>query len=156
RTWFALGSLNVQLIAAQRQAAAQTVSLTGQHDQLEKQVQSRRSSKGSQDPAADAVAGLSRLSDQRKTLTEFDQRIQDSQQLAAVYRQWGGLVETRRRTALHLLLTSLAEILAIVLFAILATSAIQNLFQHSEHKRMQQMRVIAAVVLQVTAIALIL
>lgn len=158
RTWFALGSLNEQLLAAQQQASAQAASLTAQHDQLEKQVQSRRSGKASQADAAtaDAVAGLSRLSDLRKTLSEFDQRIQDSQLLAGVYRQWGGLVQARRRNALHLFLASLAQILAIVLLAILATRAIQKLFQHAEHKRMQQMRVIAAVVLQVTAIALIL
>jgi len=43
--------------------------------------------KGIQDTTAN-IAKLRRLSDQRKTLAELDQRIQDCHQLAGVYGAW--------------------------------------------------------------------
>ncbi len=43
RAWFALGSLDQQLLDAEQQAAAQATALAGQHNQLEKQTHPRRS-----------------------------------------------------------------------------------------------------------------
>jgi small-conductance mechanosensitive channel len=105
---------------------------------------------------ADQIAGLHRLSDQRKTLAELDQRIQDCQQLAGVYRDWSGLIGTRRRAVLHLLLGSLAEILAILLAATLAIIAIRRLFHKEARKRLHQAQVMAIVAVQVGAVGLIL
>lgn len=43
--------------------------------------------------AAQNLKSLHRLSDDEKSLAEFDRRIQDLQELAATYAQWNGLVE---------------------------------------------------------------
>jgi small-conductance mechanosensitive channel len=152
REWIALGSLGRQLLAAEQQAAGQAAALANQHNELEKQnvgVQAVGST-------ADRITSLNRLADQKKTLAELDQRIQDCQQLAGIYRAWSGLVKTRRRTVLHLLLASLAEILAILLAAILASLAIRRLFHQTDRKRLHQVRVMAAVAVQVAALVFIL
>jgi len=152
RAWIAMGSLDGQLLAAEAQAAGQATVLGSQHNELEKQNVGAQAA-GS---TADRITTLNRLADQKKTLAELDQRIQDCQQLAGVYRAWSGLVETRRRTVLHLLLASLAEILAILLAAILASVAIRRLFHQTDRKRLHQVRVMAAVAVQVLALVFIL
>ena len=65
-------------------------------------------------------------------------------------------MEARRRTVLHLLLASLAEILAILLAAILASMAIRRLLHQTDRKRLHQVRVMAAVGVQVAALVFIL
>ena len=153
RTWFALGSVDQKVLAAGQEAADKERSLSDRHNQLETQ-----SDAGTQADAntADQIAGLHRLSDQRKTLAELDQRIQDCQQLAGVYRGWSGLIGTRRRAVLHLLLGSMAEILAILLAAMLAIIAIRRLFRKEARKRLHQAQVMAIVAVQVAAVGLIL
>ena len=159
RTWFALSSLDQQLLAAEQEAADQARALASRHNELEKQGSiPNNPAPGAQATGntADRIAHLHLLSDRKKQLAEFDQRIQDCQQLAGVYRGWSALVETRRRTVLHLLLGSLAEILAILLAAILASIAIRRLFQETDRKRLHQVRLIAAVAVQFLAVVLIL
>jgi small-conductance mechanosensitive channel len=152
RAWIALGSLDRQLLAAQAQAAERATAMSNQHNELEKQNAADQAA-GS---TADRITRLNRLADQKKTLAELDQRVQDCQQLAGVYRAWSGLVETRRRTVLHALLASLAEILAILLAAMLASMAIRRLFHQTDRKRLHQVRVMAAVAVQVLALVFIL
>jgi small-conductance mechanosensitive channel len=152
REWIALGSLDRELLAAEQQAAGQATALANQHNELEKRNLGTQAA-GS---TAERIASLNRLADEKKTLAELDQRIQDCQQLAGIYRAWSGLVETRRRTVLHLLLASLAEIMAILLAAILASMAIRRLFHQTDRKRLHQVRVMAAVAVQVAALVLIL
>jgi small-conductance mechanosensitive channel len=147
-----LGSLDRELLAAEQQAAGQATALANQHNELEKRNLGTQAA-GS---TAERIASLNRLADEKKTLAELDQRIQDCQQLAGIYRAWSGLVETRRRTVLHLLLASLAEIMAILLAAILASMAIRRLFHQTDRKRLHQVRVMAAVAVQVAALVLIL
>jgi hypothetical protein len=153
RAWFALGSLDQKVLAAGQEAAEKGKSLAERHNQLEKQGDT-----GAQADAntADQVASIHRLSEQRKTLAEFDQRIQDCQQLAGVYQSWSGLIGTRRRAVLHLLLGSLAEILAILLTAMLAIIAIRRLFHKEARKRLHQAQVMAIVAVQVVAVGMIL
>ena len=153
RTWSALGSVDGQVLAAQLQAAAQYNALANQHNQLEKEFTSAQP--GAAANTADKIASLHHLSDQRKTLAELDQRIQDCQQLAGAYQAWSLLIEARRGAVLHLLLGSLAEILAILLAALLANIAIRRLFHETDHKRLHQVRVMAAVAVQLVAVVLI-
>ncbi len=157
RTWFSLDSVDQKILAAEQQATDQGKSLAGQHNQLEKQSDpSTQTGTQAGENTADQIAGLHRLSDQRKTLAELDQRIQDCQQLAGVYQGWSGLVGTRRRAVLHLLLGSLAGILAILLAAMLANTGIRRLFQRADRERFHQVQVIAILAVQFLALALIL
>src|SRR6185369_7868355 len=143
RTWFSLSSLDQRVLAAGQQATAQAAALARQHDQLEKQTHPR-----DPDAEAETIESLARLSEQRKILAELDQRIQDCQQLAGVYRNWRALIETRRRAVLHLLLGSLAKILVILLAATLANMAIRRLLHQTDGKRRHQARMIATVAVQ--------
>ena len=155
RTWFSLGSLEQKVLAAQQQAADQQKRLADQHSQLEKQPTAQTAAQADAS-TADQIAGLHRQSEERKTLAELDQRIQDCQQLAGVYQGWSGLIGTRRRSVLHLLLGSVAEILAILLAAMLAIVAIRRLFRKEVRKRLQQGQMIATVAVQVLGVVLIL
>ena len=157
RAWLALGAWNRRVLAAAQQAADQQENLADQHNRLEKQSDPGAQA-GSQTDAstADQVAGLHRLSDLRKTLVELDQRIQDCRQLADVYRSWSGLIEIRRRGVLHLILGSLAEILGILLAAMLAIIGIRRLFHQVDRKRLHQLRVITIVAVQIVALGFIL
>jgi len=151
RTWFSLSSLDQRVLAAGQQATAQAAALARQHDQLEKQTHPR-----DPDAEAETIESLARLSEQRKILAELDQRIQDCQQLAGVYRNWRALIETRRRAVLHLLLGSLAKILVILLAATLANMAIRRLLHQTDGKRRHKARMIATVAVQLVAVGFIL
>ncbi len=156
--WLSLGRRFDELIAAEQQAQNQANDLSDRHRGLEHQMTSGQPAAGnaqSQDTAG-KIASLRRQSDQRKTLTELDKRIQDCRQLAGVYRLWAGLVDTRRQAVLHLLLGSLAQILAILLVALLVSRALGRAFRLTDKKRLDQMRIMATLGVQVVALALIL
>jgi small-conductance mechanosensitive channel len=125
--------------------------LAGQHNQLEKQTHPREP-----DAEAETVESLGLLSDQRKTLAELDKRIQDCQDLAGVYRSWISLSQTRRQAVLHLILTSLAKIVAILLAAVLTIIAIRRLFRLADRHRLHQAQVIASVAVQFVAVLFVL
>ena len=100
---------------------------------------------------------LHRLADQTKGLAELDKRIQDSRALANVYKNWGAAVDARRRGVVHLLLRSLAAVLAILLAVILIDRAIRHAFNlQADRKRLQQMRVMATIGVQLIGASLIL
>jgi small-conductance mechanosensitive channel len=156
RTWLALRTLEEQLLSAEQQASEHATTLTSRHNELDKQTSSQQpSAAGTEANSGDRIARLRLLSAQRKTLAEFDQRIQDSQQLAGVYRTWNTLVDTRKRADFHQLLGSLSEILAILLAAILANVAIRSLFHESDRKRLHQVRMIVWMAVQLVAVVLI-
>jgi len=171
-SWFSLGDRYDQLDAAREQAGNNAAKLGREHDALERLITNK--------PVADAAAATSdasgtdeddteeedqaamlarlrHLSDQRKSLAELDKRIQDSQQLADVYKRWNVLVETRQRGVLHLLLGSLAAVLAVLLAVILIDRGLRRAFVRlADHKRLHQMRVIATIGVQFIGALLIL
>src|SRR6266851_8721030 len=165
-SWLSLADRLRALDAAREQADNNAAKLGREHNALEGLISNKpvaetgaaaatADTSGAQeddtedeDPAA-MLARLRHLSDQRKTLAELDKRIQDSQQLADVYKRWSALVETRRRGALHLLLGSLAAVLAVLLAVILIDRGIRRAFVRlADHKRLHQMRVIATIGVQ--------
>jgi len=151
RTWLALGSIHNRLLDAEQRAGDHAMALAALHNQLEKQTHPRDA-----DAEAETIDSLNLLSEQRKTLAELDKRIQDSQELAGVYRSWRSLVQARRQAVLHLLLISLAKILAIFLAAILVIIAIRRLFRLGDRHRLHQGQVIASVTVQLVAVLFVL
>jgi small-conductance mechanosensitive channel len=149
RNWFSLNQYRRQLQAATQQAAAHAETLLSQHSVLEQQLPK-------QPDAAASVARLRQLSEQHKTLTGLDQRVQDTKQLANVYQSWSALVENRQHTELHLMLRSLAAILGILLAAVLLNGAMRHAFRQTDRHRLHQLRVIARITLQVAAVLLIM
>ena len=173
--WLALWDRGRQLDAARLQASNNAVALTREHDTLDKLIKKQpipvaaaptpapasdpdSSDDAAQEDTATMVARLRHLSDTRKTLATLDQRIQDSQHLADVYKRWATLVvETRRRAALHQILQSLSVVFAIVLVVLLIVKAIHHAFgQQADHKRRHQLQIMGGIVVQVVGGLLIL
>ena len=157
--WLALGGRERQLTAAAQQASAKASALVREHNALESKSDNSGAATSPDDveDVSAEVARLRSLSDQKKTLAELDQRIQDTQQLAAVYQHWTGLVQSRRSGMLHLVLQGLAEIFAIILLAIFADRAIHHAFgRRADRKRLHQLHVIARIAIQVSAALVVL
>ena len=158
RLWLDLNSRDAQILAARGQASGAAASLLRQHTALDAQAGpagSRSTAAAAGDPGA-AVARLRRLSSQTKTLSEYDKRIQDTRQLADVYGRWSALVEGRRAAALHLLLGSLAVVLAVLLAVILIDRAITHAFRQTDRRRLHQVRAVSKLAVQVTGAAIVL
>ena len=103
------------------------------------------------------VARLHNLSDQRKTLTELDLRIQDVQQIGDTYKSWIALIDSRRLGVLHLLLQSLALVFGILLCAIVAETVVRLAFREQrDRRRMHQQRFLGVLAVRVAAGVLIL
>ena len=172
-SWLSLGDRYDQLDAAREQAGNNAAKLGREHNTLERLITNKpvadagaaaagdasgtdEDDTEEEDPAA-MLARLRHLSDQRKSLAELDKRIQDSQQLADVYKRWNAIVETRQRGVLHLLLGSLAAVLSVLLAVILIDRGLRRAFVRlADHKRLHQMRVIATIGVQFVGALLIL
>ncbi|HXB75207.1 MAG TPA: mechanosensitive ion channel domain-containing protein [Candidatus Acidoferrales bacterium] len=168
--WMALGNKNRQLQAAGQQAASKTAKLEREHQSLEgllnKNAPPAAAVPASDDLSADdagaedmaaMTARLKGLSDQRKTLSELDRRIQDCQHLADTYKNWSGLIDTRRRTAMHQMLQSLSIIAGILLTVVLGGRALRHTFgKHQDLRRAHQLRFLATVGVQAVGLILIL
>ena|SRR5579863_7111050 len=177
QSWLALRDRGRQMEAAGQQAANHAVMLAREHTALESLTSNRPGSgtggaaaptgaapaaavtsddAGDQEDTAAIVAQLHQLSNQTKTLSDLDQRIQDSQQLADVYKRWSAVVDTRQRGVLHLLLGSISLVLGILLAMILINRAIDRAFgAQTDRKRLHQLRVIATIAVQVAGVLLI-
>ena len=156
-TWLSLRDRQRQLEANRQRAADHASALRKEHDALD-EVASRKAAPAEtvQDDTAARVARLGRLADQRRSLVDLDKRIQDSDQLAEVYVRWGAAVAARRTGVLHLLLNSMAVVLAILLAAILIDGAIRRAFgRQTDARRLHQLRVMSTIAVQVVAALLI-
>lgn len=168
-TWFSLRDRAGRLKNVRQQAITNATALTRTHETLEKlrnhepvstsapASTTLSSDEPSVDDTAATVVQLRRLSDQTKALSQLDKRIQDSQQLADVYKNWIAVVDARRRNVLHLLLRSLAAVFAILLAVILIDRAVRHAFsRQADRKRLHQMRVMATIAVQLIGVSVIL
>src|SRR5262249_41468731 len=110
-----------------------------------------------QEDTAAMLARLHQLSDQRKTLTELDRRIQDCQQLAQTYGNWASLIAVHRTGVLHRLLRSLALVFGLLLVVALADGGLRHAFVHAQDRRRgHQQRFLVRLTLRVGAAAAVL
>jgi small-conductance mechanosensitive channel len=164
RAWFALADRQQQLAVAKSQALTHVSTLEKEHQTLEaiadhKQAAQSAASPGSLDDdsgEADTLAALARirrLSDQRKAMSDIDKRVQDSQQLSDVYARWTAAVTARQKVLLHLLLQSLAIVLAILLATVVINQCIRHLFnRQTDPRRLHQMKAMATIGVQLVAL----
>src|SRR5262249_10578287 len=103
-----------------------------------------------------SVADLQHLSAVRKDLASLDDRVQDCKELIAAYTAWDYSVAARRTSVLHLLLSSIAKILAIILGALLVVMSIVNKTQASGKVRSTHVRLMVALGIEIVALILIL
>lgn len=160
-TCLSLRNQERQVEAARAQSAAKAAKLDREHQTLEaiannKSVAPAASGDEEEDSAA-MLDRLHRLSDRSKTLAELDRRIQDSQQLGDVYKRWSTLIETRQRSSLHLLLVSLAIVLAILLAVVIVDRGIRHAFDRQKDPRQRRhLRTLATIAVDLAGVTAVL
>jgi len=165
--WLDLGDRRSQVLTARQQAASKQSSLEREHNSLEallaqKPVPAPAASDDNSDDStdedpADMLARLRQLSDQRKTLTELDRRIQDCQQLTDTYRNWSGLIDGRRTSVLHRILQSFAFVFGVLLVVVIAdTGARQAFAEAHDRRRGHKQRFLVRLAIRLIGIAIIL
>ncbi len=117
-----------QLRRAGEEATTAAARLTQQKEALEKKKEPSPDSDAASTSAAATINGLHALSGQQKTMVEYDARIHDEQQLAAIYGSWAELTKAKRLTVLHGILQTLAIIVGIFLTVPLGVVLIRQEF----------------------------
>jgi small-conductance mechanosensitive channel len=167
--WLDLGGRRSQVLSARQQAASKQTSLEREHNNLEALLSKKPApapvaasddnadSSGDEEDTTDMLVRLRQLSDQRKTLTELDRRIQDCQQLAESYRSWAGLVDGRRTSVLHHMLRSFAMVFGVLLLVAIADSGARHAFTAAhDHRRLHQQRFLIRLAIRLAGVLAIL
>jgi len=94
--------------------------------------------------AGPSLATLKHLAGDQKTLAEFDQRVQDEQELADVYASWVAVLQGRERAEAHAILQSLTWILLVLLAVLVADQLIDRFVSKlgTDRKRFLDLRVV--------------
>ncbi|HTZ32504.1 MAG TPA: mechanosensitive ion channel domain-containing protein, partial [Methylomirabilota bacterium] len=162
RAWQALREKKAQLQAAIDEAHAKQQRLSQRHETLEAQVKkeeedraaakqqakdfsskakvtTREESKASSRAALDSLKQYTR---DQKNLADLGRRLQDEQDLADIYGNWIGVIETRQRAALHSMIESGLWILLALIAVYIADRVIEHLFSGmtAENKRIDTLR----------------
>ena len=157
RTLYTLHSFIQRLGLAEQDATAKVATFSSRHDELQRRLdegQAEQTKKLVASPpgnaperkpgAAAAAAGnqpgqttaaiatYRSLTILQRRMSNMDTRIRNQQDLAAAYAQWGVLARTRERGLLHGLFVSLAVMLAIALFVLLADHFLEGQFNRLE------------------------
>ena len=159
--WRALRTKAAQLQAAQNEAAKVASTLSEAHNALEQQLNAEKTAQQASARNTDhatAIASLRRLSADQKSLSDYDRRIQDAQELQTTYATWIALVQSHQRTAIHGMIKSALWILLILLCVYLAGIGIDGYFAEgvAERTRLHTLRVVIRFVLQAVGVLLIL
>src|SRR5262245_40218198 len=174
RAWYALHQKQGELTRAGQEAATAASQLSATHEAFEQHVKDEASERqaitahatqlsaapeqDSKTQTAAAITSLHHFSDDQKTLSDLDKRIQDEQELAENYANWGTLIQAQQRAAMHGASRSLLWMLLIVLVGYLATTLIDRYFEsyRREKARLQTMRLVIRFAVQALGVLLIL
>lgn len=148
RTWFGLRDKQKQLAAAQQQALSLSTLLASRHDELEKALSSRMQPQPAEESAK--LAAVERKSDDQKTLAEYDQRVQDLQELAQIYGSWMGVVQAQMNACAHGAWNGALEVCIIVLVVLAGMSAVNRISQRfaADRRRAATARLLGRFVIQ--------
>lgn len=164
RHWTALRDRHKQVLAAEEEATAAAAALTQAHQALAAQLKQRRVSvraarqSGNAQQVPTALSLVQQAAEDGKSLSDYDRRIKDEEDLSGVYRDWATLVGNRRQRRLNEILQNLALILGICLAAFVADYLIGRLEERltPDRRLLRNLRFIAHFGVQVVALALIL
>jgi len=178
RSWRVLGEKKLQLEAAVEETHSKQQRLSQRHETLEAQVkkeaedraaakqQAKEFSKNgnaasreeSQSASRAALDTLKQYTRDQKNLADLGRRAQDEQDLADIYANWIGLVETRQRAALHSIIAASLWILLALIAVYAANRIIERLFTGvtSENKRVDTLRSVVKFAAQAVAALVIL
>src|SRR5271156_3472613 len=150
---------------AMRQAKADALSLTAQHNKLEAQANasSDAAAANKSKPDAAELASLQQRREQRQLLSIYDDRIQTQQQLAGVYSKWVDQVRLQHRIVTHLAVHSLATVAFILMCVILLESVgtvlLERYALHGatvDRRRMQTLHTILRLGVQLVGVVCVL
>ena len=164
--WRALAGREAQIDADRQQAVSKAAALAREHASLEALIEQKPApaaepeqdtgDEDEEDPAA-MLARLRSLSDQRKSVTELDRRIQDCTQIADTYKAWSGLIDVSRRGVLRRLLRSLALVFGLLLAAVLVESLAQRPLRNvKDRHRAHQQRFLVSLAVRLVGLGAIL
>jgi small-conductance mechanosensitive channel len=162
RAWLRQRSRYQSIQQALQQAQKDQAALTAQHNQLEAQANTTQSAAGSD--YATRLADIRKRGAERQLLAIYDDRIQTQEQLASVYGKWSAQVLLQHRILLHLILKSLATIAFIFICVILCDALVRRISISAtdserpalDRRRLQTLRTILELAVQVVGIILVL
>lgn len=170
RAYFSLGE-RMKLLAAARQDALQTAAtLSQKHEALESTTEKATNAMQSASATATqagaagtdtrkaAIASMRKVSDERKTLIEYDKRIRDEQQLAEIYQSWAGLARLQRLTVLHRIIRTFGVVVLLIIIAVLFDALLARAFNRfgNDNRKLHHLRLLTSLIIQVLALCLIL
>jgi len=155
KVWSDARAKSQRLDLAARQAQDKTRTLAQRREKRAQRVEQERAERertkqeaaglahssftGSDAKAAadDAVAALRRFTLDQRMLSDMGRRIQDQQDLAELYTDWGVLALSQQRSALHSLIKWLVGVLLVLVLVYLADRFFEGLFRRlaKENKR---------------------
>lgn len=144
---------------AMQQAQSDISTLTAEHHALEAKANTHTAETGGDAP--DRTAKLANIKDrgaERQLLSIYDDRIQTTQQLAAIYGKWSAQVLLQHRIVLHLILQSLALIVVILICMLLCDALLRRFMARPslDRRQMQTLRTLLDVGMQALGVMLIL
>jgi small-conductance mechanosensitive channel len=177
QAWLSLRAKEKLLLQAQQNALARQANLSASHQALEKEVNEEKAQKQilhhkpkvslqpSNSPPANATAQppsqltfLQELTQDQKTLSQLGKRIQDEQQLAALYGNWIAFVKVREHAFLHEILLAIFWVLLIAVCVLAANQLIHRFFSElpPEARQLHTVRAAILISLQVLGVILVL
>lgn len=176
RAWKSLNAKQLQIDSARQDALKDASVLAQAHAALENKIQAQQKAASPAQPgsslpmatspaagasrqaAAAALARVRNLSDDQKTLAEYDLRIDDEQTVGALYAKWSALLVSRERLFLHELLESAFWILLIAFLVSLSDQVIRHLLFRltPDRKRLLTLRSIVIGAMRLVGVVLIL
>ncbi len=160
RNWQSWRDKQNQLISSEQDTNNAVATLTKTHDELEQRTKQAREATATPEPAqavAKTAAAMRQLSEDIKTLADYDQRIQDQQELATIYRDWAAVVAVQQRRSVHGMIASVLWIILICLAAFAANYLIQR-FDSAlsiEKRRLRTLHFVARFAVRALAFVLI-
>jgi small-conductance mechanosensitive channel len=152
--WFNQRSRLALIEQARQDALNAAQKLTAEHNALEAKTETASAA-----AAPDRASKLAQLKDrgsERQILSIDDDRIETEQQLAQVYAKWAGQVKLQHRIVMHLILGSLALILAILAAMVLCSALVRRLTSHPAIDRRQKHTLRSVLDLAIQAIGAVL
>lgn len=168
RAWKQLRTKKQQVDAARQQADDLAADLDKKHDALEEHVKQlsqqnqaqpvQAGQQSSKEQNKATLALVQHESEDRKTLSEYDNRIQDAQQVSQSYKDWLTLLSSRNRAIEHGGLQSLLWIVLIAVAVVAGNMVVDRASSKlsTERRRMATMRLLGRFVVQAIGLLLIL
>jgi len=123
-TWRSLRKRKELIAQAQQLAKADAAALTGDEEGMKAEAAALAAKAPGESPS-ERIDRLQRLSAQQNILSILHDRLGAQQQLEDLYKRWGAQAELQQKIVIHLILQSVAMIVAICILVILAGWGLQ-------------------------------